>query len=174
MPRQARKKSNSGIYHIILRGVNRQQIFEDNEDYYKFLQVVEESKAISGFELFAYCLMSNHIHLLLKEIQEPIEQIMKRITTRFVYWYNIKYQRSGHLFQDRYKSEPVEDDAYFLTVIRYIHQNPVNAEICKNPKNYSFSSYNEYFKTTTFVDCNYVFAIIKKDDFIRTNQGTVL
>ena len=129
MPRQARKKSNSGIYHIILRGVNRQQIFEDNEDYYKFLQVVEESKAISGFELFAYCLMSNHIHLLLKEIQEPIEQIMKRITTRFVYWYNIKYQRSGHLFQDRYKSEPVEDDAYFLTVIRYIHQNPVKAEI---------------------------------------------
>ena len=173
MPRHARKKSNSGIYHIILRGVNRQQIFEDNEDYYKFLQVVEESKAISGFELFAYCLMSNHIHLLLKEIQEPIEQIMKRITTRFVYWYNIKYQRSGHLFQDRYKSEPVEDDAYFLTVIRYIHQNPVNAEICKNPKNYSFSSYNEYFKTTTFVDCNYVFAIIKKDDFIKLHKQKV-
>lgn len=102
MPRQARKKSKSGIYHISLRGVNRQQIFEEKEDYNKFLQVVEGCKAISGFELFVYCLMSNHVHLLLKEIQESIEQIMKRITTRFVYWYNIKYQRSGHLFQDRY------------------------------------------------------------------------
>ena len=82
MPRQARKKSNSGIYHIILRGINRQQIFEDSEDYNKFLRILEECKEISEFEIFAYCLMSNHIHLLLKEVKEPIEQIIKRITTQ--------------------------------------------------------------------------------------------
>ena len=169
MARQARKKSNSGIYHIILRGINRQQIFEDGEDYSKFLRILEECKAISKFEIFAYCLMNNHIHLLLKEVKEPIEQVMKRITTRFVYWYNIKYQRSGHLFQDRFKSEPVESDEYFLTVIRYIHQNPIKAGICKNPHDYTFSSYGEFFKMQTFVDCGFVFGMIDKDDFIKFN-----
>ena len=96
MPRQARKKSSSGIYHIMLRGINQQQIFEDSEDFNKFLQVLKDSKAISEFKIFAYCLMGNHIHLLIQEQKEPIEQIMKRIATRFVYWYNIKYQRVGH------------------------------------------------------------------------------
>ncbi|MBE6563266.1 MAG: hypothetical protein E7660_05975 [Ruminococcaceae bacterium] len=125
MPRQARIKSKSGIYHVMLRGINQQQIFEEPEDYYKFLEIVEEYKAVSEFELYAYCLMGNHIHLLIKENKEPIEQIFKRIGGKFVYWYNIKYQRVGHLFQDRFKSEPVETNDYLLTVIRYIHQNPL-------------------------------------------------
>ena len=170
MPRQARKKSQTGIYHIMLRGINGQQIFADSEDYEKFLEILKDCKAISEFEIFAYCLMSNHIHLLLKEVKEPIDQIMKRIATRFVYWYNIMYQRVGHLFQDRFKSEPVENDEYFLTVIRYIHQNPVKAGICKKPQDYTFSSYNEFFKKQTFVDCGFVFGMIKKDDFIKFNN----
>ena len=170
MPRQARRKSESRIYHIMLRGINQQQIFEDSEDCEKFLQILKDCKAISEFEIFAYCLMGNHIHLLLKEVKEPIDQIMKRIATRFVYWYNIKYQRVGHLFQDRFKSEPVENDEYFLTVIRYIHQNPVKAGICKKPQDYTFSSYNEFFKKQTFVDCGFVFGMIKKDDFIKFNN----
>ena len=90
MPRQARRKSESGIYHIMLRGINQQQIFEDVEDYEKFLHILKEYKAISGYKLYAYCLMGNHVHLLLQEVAEPVEQIMKRIATRFVYWYNIK------------------------------------------------------------------------------------
>ena len=154
----------------MLRGINGQQIFADNEDYEKLLEILKYCKAISEFEIFAYCLMSNHIHLLLKEVKEPIEQIMKRITTRFVYWYNIKYQRSGHLFQDRFKSEPVENDEYFLTVIRYIHQNPVKAGICKKPQDYIFSSYNEFFKKQTFVDCGFVFGMIEKEGFIKFNS----
>ena len=108
MPRQARRKSKSGIYHIMLRGINQQQIFEDSEDFEKILQILKDCKAVSEYKLFAYCLMGNHIHLLVQEDKEPIEQVMKRIATRFVYWYNIKYQRVGHLFQDRFKSEPVE------------------------------------------------------------------
>lgn len=170
MPRQARKKSQTGIYHIMLRGINGQQIFVDSEDYEKFLEILKECKAISEFEIFAYCLMGNHIHLLLKEVKEPVEQMMKRIATRFVYWYNIKYQRVGHLFQDRFKSEPVEKDEYFLTVIRYIHQNPVKSGICKNPQDYTFSSYNEYFKNKTIVDCDFAFGIIGRDEFIKFNN----
>ena len=170
MPRQARKKSSSGIYHIMLRGINQQQIFEDSEDYNKFLQVLKDSKAISEFKIFAYCLMGNHIHLLIQEQKEPIEQIMKRIATRFVYWYNIKYQRVGHLFQDRFKSEPVENDAYFLTVLRYIHQNPIKAGLCKKPESYEYSSYNEFLQTSDFIDSDFVFDMIDREQFISLNN----
>lgn len=173
MPRQARKKSSVGIYHIMLRGVNGQQIFEEQEDCDKFLQVLRDCKAISGFNLFAYCLMGNHIHILLQETKEPIEQLMKRIATRFVYWYNIKYQRAGHLFQDRFKSEPVENDSYFLTVLRYIHQNPIKAGICKTIEAYENSSYNEFFKNSDLIDRDFVFEIIAKEDFASFNEEKV-
>ena len=115
MPRKTRKKSKSGIYHIILRGQNRQIIFEDDEDKEKFLQTIEECKRKSGFELYGYCLMRNHIHLLLHELKDETGIIMRRIGASYVYWYNWKYRRCGHLFQDRYKSETVETDEYFLT-----------------------------------------------------------
>lgn len=144
MPRTERKKSASGIYHVMLRGINQQQIFEEEEDYLRFLSILRECKKESGFKLYAYCMMGNHIHLLLQEGKEPLELIFKRIGCRFVYWYNLKYQRVGHLFQDRYKSEAVEKDAYFLTVLRYILQNPMKAGIEDMPGNYRWSSYGSY------------------------------
>ena len=170
MPRQARIKSSIGIYHIMLRGVNQQQIFEEREDFEKFLQVLKDCKAISEFKIFAYCLMGNHIHILLQETKEPIELLMKRIATRFVYWYNIKYRRAGHLFQDRFKSEPIENDLYLLAVIRYIHQNPIKAGICKNVSDYEFSSYREYFKHSDLIDSDFVFEIIEKEAFTTFNN----
>ena len=173
MPIAARIKSNSGIYHIMLRGVNQQQIFEEREDFEKFLQIIKDCKAISGFKLFAYCLMGNHIHILLQETKEPIELLMKRIATRFVYWYNIKYRRAGHLFQDRFKSEPIENDLYLLSVIRYIHQNPIKAGICKTVEAYENSSYNEYFKSSDLIDKDFVFDIISKDEFAKFNNEKV-
>ena len=154
----------------MLRGINQQQIFEDSEDCEKFLQILKDCKAISEFKLYAYCLMGNHIHLLVHEVTEPIDQFMKRIATRFVYWYNIKYQRVGHLFQDRFKSEPVEDDAYFLTVLRYIHQNPIKAGICKKIEQYQYSSFNEFFSKNDLIDNDFVLSIISKDDFIAFNN----
>ncbi len=154
----------------MLRGINQQQIFEDPQDYDKFLRVLRDCKVISEFKIFAYCLMGNHIHLLIQEINEPIELIIKRIATRFVYWYNIKYQRIGHLFQDRFKSEPVEDDAYFLAVLRYIHQNPIKAGLCRKIEDYQHSSFNEFFSNSNLIDSDIVFDIISKDDFITFNN----
>ena len=127
MPRQARKKSESRIYHVMLRGINQQQIFEEAEDCDKFLDVMRDCKEICQYDVYAYCIMGNHIHLLIKEGTETLEQVFKRICGRFVYWYNIKYRRVGHLFQDRFKSEPVDSNEYLLTVVRYIHQNPIKA-----------------------------------------------
>lgn len=129
MPRKARIESKSGIYHIMLRGINRQQIFEDDEDFEKFLWVLKDVKQLSRFKLYGYCLMGNHIHLLLKPENEPLELIFRRIGSKYVYWYNLKYQRTGHLFQDRFKSEPVENISGFFVVLRYIHQNPVKAKV---------------------------------------------
>ena len=149
MPRIARKKSDSGIYHVMLRGINKQQIFEEEDDFEKYLHVLKLCQEKSEFKLMAYCLMGNHLHLLIQEGKESLEQIFKRIGVRYVYWYNIKYNRTGHLFQDRFKSEPVDDDSYFLAVLRYIHQNPVKAGICEDPLQYKWSSYRDYLSDDT-------------------------
>ncbi|MCF6138808.1 transposase [Pseudalkalibacillus berkeleyi] len=152
MPRRARRKSSSGIYHVILRGINRQTIFEDAEDKKRFVKTLKKYKDICHFKLYSYCLMNNHIHLLLKEMEEPISDTIKRISSSYVYWYNMKYDRCGHLFQARYKSECVEDSAYFLTVLRYIHQNPVKAGIEKDVFECEWTSMGEYLHETNIVD----------------------
>jgi len=175
MPRKAREKSQSGIYHIIMRGINRQNIFEDEEDYIKFKQTVMQYKDKSGYEIYAYCLMGNHVHLLIKVGREPLEQIMRRICGSYVYWYNLKYQRIGNLFQDRFKSEPVDDESYLLTVVRYIHQNPlkVGSDI-----QYKWSSYKEYTGEAQLIETNVVLTILSEDKgravkrFIEYNSET--
>lgn len=154
----------------MLRGINKQVIFEDEEDNFKFLETLKKYKAISGYKLFAYCLMSNHVHLLLKVEKEDIDLIIKRIASSYVYWYNWKYKRNGHLFQDRFKSEAVEDDSYFLTVVRYIHQNPLKAGVCKSIDGYNFSSYNEYVKKADLVDTDFCLGIIDKEQFVEFNN----
>ena len=98
MARTARKLCESNIYHVMLRAVNRQQIFLDEEDREFFLHILVQCREISQFSVYAYCLMGNHVHLLLQTGEEPLPQVMKRIGTRFVVWYNAKYSRTGHLF----------------------------------------------------------------------------
>lgn len=152
MGRVSRKKSKSGIYHIMLRGVNRQNIFEDNDDRYKFLEVLRNFKENCRYEIYGYCLMSNHIHILMQELDDSISVAIKRISASYVLWYNKKYDRVGHLFQERFKSEPVEDDGYFLTVLRYIHRNPINAGIVNDILKARWTSYNEYINKPDLVD----------------------
>ena len=91
-----------------------------------------------------YCLMSNHFHLLIREREETVGETVKRIASSYVYYYNRKYGRDGHLFKERFKSEPVNDMAYFTVLLRYIHQNPVKAGIVEHVKDYDFSSWGEY------------------------------
>lgn len=163
MPRTARKKSKTGIYHIILRGINRQIIFEDGEDAGKFLQTLKDCKEKSGYKLYAYCLMGTHIHLLIKEEKEDLGIIMRRIGAGYVYWYNWKYERCGHLFQDRYKSEVVENENYLLTVLRYIHQNPLKAGVVKDIKEYKWSSYSEFIGKNIIIDSDFILDLFSKD-----------
>lgn len=129
----------------MMRGVNRQIIFEEDSDYRRFLNVLKKCKEISGCKIYAYCLMPNHVHLLVSPEGEDLDVFMKRICCRYVYWFNKKYGRIGHLFQDRFKSENIENEAYFLTVLRYIIQNPVKACICSDVESYRWSCYNDYY-----------------------------
>ena len=145
MPRSARKLSEMNIYHVMLRGVNRQAIFEERRDRLKFLDIVGLCKDVSQFELFAYCLMENHVHMLIRPSdQEPLSTVFRRVGIRYASWFNRKYNRVGHLFQDRYASEPIDSERYFLSCLRYILRNPVAAGICVSPFDYEFSSALEY------------------------------
>jgi putative transposase len=147
----------------MVRGINRQSIFVEDRDYSRYIETLGEYKKEIAFELYAYCLMGNHLHLLIKEGNEKIGNTMRRIGVSYAYWYNRQYDRSGHLFQGRFKSEPVEDDTYFLTVLRYIHQNPVKAGLVSNTADYKWSSYDEYYKTSNIVDTNFALQMFSSD-----------
>jgi putative transposase len=154
MARVSRKRSRTGIYHVMLRGVNRQTIFEDDEDRNIFITTLDSFRGDNGYKLYAYCLMSNHVHILIKELDDDISTAMKRICVSYVFWYNKKYERCGNLFQGRFRSETVETDSYFLTVLRYIHQNPIKANVVKSIEECAWTSYNDYISTdkSTMID----------------------
>lgn len=137
----------------MVRGINHQNIFEEAEDYYQFINTLDRMRyqydddglrCGTNCTLYAYCLMSNHVHLLIRERDESIGDTIKRIASSYVYYYNRKYGRDGHLFKERFKSEPVNDMAYFTVLLRYIHQNPVKAGIVERVKDYEYSSWGEY------------------------------
>lgn len=127
MPRSSRVLSESGVYHVMMRGVNRDVLFLDPEDCQRFLLALAKTKEASGCSVLAYCLMGNHVHLLLRTDREPLGVVIKRLGVRYARWFNDKYERVGHVFQGRFRSKPVETDAYLLTVVRYIWGNPVEA-----------------------------------------------
>jgi REP element-mobilizing transposase RayT len=170
MPRHAREKGESGIYHIVLRGINRQSIFQDDEDYQKFLGIIERVKNPDKFKLYGYCLMGNHVHLLLHEQKDEIATIMKRVGVSYARWYNRKYDRVGHVFQDRYKSEVVEDEGYLITLLRYIHNNPVKAQIVLEAEEYKWSSCKTYARGNGdpegMTNTNFILGILSENEEI--------
>ncbi len=145
MPRKPRTISSTGIYHIILRSVNQHIIFEEDADYQKYLYILSDCKIKFDIDIYAYCLMDNHIHLLIYSIPESLPGFFQSLGSRFVRWYNSKYIRSGHLFQERFHSRAVEDNSHFLATLVYIHNNPVKANIVQYPYEYRWSSYHAFY-----------------------------
>lgn len=149
----------SGIYHVMLRGINKQNIFFCEDDYVKMMYILHDCqykimgrylnpKVISSDQcmIFAYCILDNHLHILVKEGKEKISDIVKRIEMKYAAYYNTKYERVGHLFQGRFASEPVNDMPYFHRLLRYIHRNSVKAMEARSAEEYPYSSWNEYVK----------------------------
>lgn len=165
MVRFKREISETGIYHVMTRGNAKNNIFIDNQDKGKYIKVLRQKKEESNFYIYAYCIMSNHSHLIIKERDKPISDIMKRINISYASYFNKKYNRVGHVFQDRYLSEPIEDDAYLVTAVRYIHNNPVKAKLVNECGSYLWSSYNDYLKNpdNCLVDVEFVLSLFSDD-----------
>lgn len=144
MPRHARLKGEFSVYHIIQRGNERKNLFFSDDDRFRFLETLLRMKKKYNFLLYAYCLMDNHVHLLIDDNGNDISMLVKSINVSYVYYFNRTHKRCGHLFQDRFKSELVDDDGYLLEVSRYIHNNPVKAQMVTEPSQYQWSSYNIY------------------------------
>lgn len=155
MPRMARTKSITGYMHIIVRGIGRQILFEETRDYERYLDKLEQYCLETDVKVCAYCLMENHVHLLVNGELASIILLMKKLGVSYSGYYNRKYDRIGHLFQDRYRSEPVEKKRYLLTVFRYILQNPQKAAICA-ASDYPWSSYRCYEEPPDFMDLSVI------------------
>ena len=151
MPRLSRKFSYSKVYHIIVKGIDSQNIFYDNQDRKVFLKYLLETKKQFEYQIYAYCLMVNHVHLIIRVNDEFLSKSIQGLLVKYVSYFNKKYDRSGTLFQDRFKSKLVENQRYFLEVCKYVHRNPEKARICKTEK-YEWSSYLEYIKKEKIID----------------------
>ncbi|PKM52648.1 MAG: transposase [Firmicutes bacterium HGW-Firmicutes-7] len=144
MPRKSRKISSTGIYHIMLKGIDNRNIFMDDYDRVKFLEVLKVTVKKESCSIALYCLMNNHVHLLLED-HDNVGVSMKRIGETYSKYHNKKYQRVGHLFQNRYRSEPVESESHIQVLFTYIHNNPVKAGLIDEPYKYEWSSCKIYY-----------------------------
>lgn len=158
MARRKRKISESGIYHVMVRGVNKEKIFFNDVDKKVFISKLKQYSQESKVDIHAFCLMENHVHILVGNASESVSIFMQKLLSSYVRYINTTQDRIGHLFQERFKSEVVEDDCYFKTVLRYILQNPQKAGICKMEK-YRWSSYSAYFTNKSFIRIDYAISL---------------
>jgi len=146
MPRIPRIDIPGLAYHVISRGVKKLPIFHDDEDRHRFLQFLSRTREDFPFRLHAYCLMTNHFHLLLQTVDSSLSQAMQCFQKSYAIWFNRKHDHVGHVFQGRFHSIPVEEDAYFTTVSRYIYLNPVRAGMVVRPEDYAWSNYGRLIR----------------------------
>ncbi len=156
----------------MFRGINKQEIFSSEYDYEKLKEIIFSIKDSFGIEIYAYCMMPNHVHLFLREAEQGgISDFMKRILSHYAGWYNFKYERTGHLFANRYKSLPVEDDCYFLTLAKYIHRNPVKAGIADKLQDYRYSSFSDYIENNNaVVNIDFLLDMLDEDRKVAIKQ----
>lgn len=167
MARKTRAEVEGGLYHVITRGNNRRRIFNSPADYEKFLSLLATQKSKLPFFLYAYCLMSNHVHLLIERQACEVGRIMHRLLTGYAQYYNWRHKRVGHLLQGRHKAILCQSDRYLTELVRYIHLNPVRAGIVDRPEDYRYNSHRAYLglAPSTIVDVDPVlrhFGVKKK------------
>ena len=141
MPRPLRPIADGLIYHVINRGNNRQTVFESEGDFLAFLKAVADLKERKRFDLYGYCLMSNHIHMLIRPLEGSISRIVQSLLVSHTQRYHRFHRSSGHVWQGRFKSPVIQDDDHLLTVLRYIEGNPLRAKMVELAGDYPWSSF---------------------------------
>lgn len=161
MARKPRIEFEGAFYHVITRGNQRQKIFKDSDDFLKYLEILSNYKVRYKYFLYAFILMNNHVHLLIETQEIPLSKILQGINQSYTTYFNRKYKTVGHLFQGRYKAILCDRDEYLLSLVKYIHLNPVRAKIVKSPDKYQWSSHHSYIQRTDRVN------IIDTDQVLR-------
>ncbi len=145
MPRIARIYTEDGVFHILARGNNKQKIFLSAADFALYKSLLQKLKDEHPFKLYHYCLMTNHIHLIIETNQKTnLSRFMKRLNLAYYNHYKRKYGYAGHFWQDRFKSLLISKDEYLIACGLYIERNPVKAKMVDSPRLYEHSSYNYY------------------------------
>lgn len=141
MPRAARITTANACYHVITRGNQKQSIFLHTEDYEKYLGLLNKYKKRYNCKLYCFCLMPNHVHLII-EVKNSLglSQIMRCLNLSYALYFNAKYEKVGHLWQDRFKSRLIEKDSYLIDCIKYIESNPVRSSLVNQQDEYLWSS----------------------------------
>lgn len=169
MPRPNRIHSYTNVYHIIMRGNNKQKIFLENKDFERFLRILKKYKMKYEYDLYCYMLMTNHIHMIINTKKEDISKVMHSIAQEYSIYFNNKYDRCGHVFQDRFKSKCVENREYLLNLQRYIHLNCVKAGIGKIDS-YKWSSYNEFIGRKKLCNTDMILKLFGNDRASAVNN----
>ena len=156
-----------GYYHVVNRGVEQRVVYKDDDDFEMFLEILCTACRLLGVRLHGYVLMNNHYHLLIETTQENLSKFMRHINASYAIYFNKKYKRSGHLWQGRFKSWYVTDEAYLYTLISYIENNPLKAKIVNRLGAYPYSSYVSFIEAVQPVAClkdSFVFTCFKDKD----------
>lgn len=151
MARILKKNVNTPFFHVMVQGVNREAIFTEEKDIRKFIRIIKDTKEKIDVIILSYCIMNNHAHFLMyEENTDFLSQFMHDVNLRYAKYYNEKYTRVGHVFRGRFKMQLIDTERYLQTCIKYIHNNPVKANICQSPIEYPYSSfqYNAFFNPT--------------------------
>lgn len=149
MARRPRVFAPGLLYHVIIRGNQRRQTFRSHDDYKAYLDRLEKYRAKFGVRIYAYCLMPNHVHLLLETGSTPLAKFMQGLQQSYTQYFNRTHRKVGHLFQGRYKAIICEKDTYLLALVRYIHLNPVRAGLVKRPERYPYAGHGSYLISGT-------------------------
>lgn len=149
MARPLRIEYEGAVYHVTGRGNEQRKIFFSRKDYEKFKEYLSDAVDKYGFILHGYVLMTNHYHLIIETPEKNLSKIMHHVNSSYTTYINIKRKRSGHLLQGRFKSIVVEKDSYLLELSRYLHLNPVRANMTQLPEDYRYSSYGSYTTAAT-------------------------
>ncbi|MBI5409002.1 MAG: transposase [Nitrospirae bacterium] len=166
MARKPRIEYEGAFYHVITRGNRREHIFRDRNDFLKYLDILSLYKKRYRFRIYSYVLMSNHVHLLIETIKTPLSKIQQGINQSYTMYFNRRHRTTGHLFQGRYKAILCDRDTYLLSLIKYIHKNPVRAKMVTKPDDYKWSSHRCYAgkdKQNDIVDTDPVLRMFSED-----------
>jgi REP element-mobilizing transposase RayT len=166
MARKPRIEFEGAFYHVITRGNQRQKVFKNKDDFLKYLDILSNYKMRYKYFLYAFVLMNNHVHLLIETQEIPLSKILQGINQSYTTYFNRKYKTVGHLFQGRYKAILCDRDEYLLSLVKYIHLNPVRAGIVKTPDEYQWSSHHSYVKRTdgaNIIDTDQVLRMFSED-----------